>query len=71
MNDAKPDDIYVDQNGNDTRIYDIYGNQLDGEFLGNPTSQLSANFSPSSPTVTLTQYQDELSDGTFRATSIR
>ncbi len=22
----------------DTRIYDIYGNQLDGEFLGNPTS---------------------------------
>ncbi|MFO0954058.1 MAG: hypothetical protein U0835_23465 [Isosphaeraceae bacterium] len=28
----------IDRNGNDTRILDIFGNLLDGEFLGNPTS---------------------------------
>jgi hypothetical protein len=49
-----------------TAIYDIYGNQLDGEFLGNPTSQASTEFQPSSPNVTLVQYEDEQSDGTFR-----
>ncbi len=36
----------------DTRIYDIYGNQLDGEFLGNPTSNGS--------------YQDLLNTGVVR-----
>ncbi len=56
----------VEPNGTDTRIFDIYGNQLDGEFLGNPTSQLTNQFQPSSTNVTLTQYEDELSNGTFR-----
>jgi hypothetical protein len=56
----------VDAKGNDTRIYDIFGNQLDGEFLGNPTTQNTPDFQPASPTVTLPQYQDELSNGTFR-----
>ena len=37
----------VEPDGNDTRIFDIYGNQLDGEFLGNQTSQNSPDFQPS------------------------
>ena len=57
----------VEPNGADTRIYDIYGNQLDGEFLGNPTSQGSTEFQPDTQNnVTLPMYQDEMSDGTFR-----
>jgi hypothetical protein len=28
----------VTPNGKDLRIYDLFGNQMDGEFLGNPTS---------------------------------
>ena len=36
----------------DTRIYDIYGNQLDGEFLGNPTANGT--------------YQDLLNTGAIR-----
>ena len=40
----------VEPRGNDTRIFDIYGNQLDGEFLGNQTSQPSPSSSRSSPT---------------------
>jgi hypothetical protein len=44
----------------DTRIFDIYNNQLDGENLGNPTSQLSTEF------PTLPQYQDLLSSGENR-----
>src|SRR5262249_23597763 len=36
----------VDQGGKDTQIFDIFGNQLDGEVLGNPTSQNSFDFRP-------------------------
>ncbi|MGP0069534.1 MAG: S8 family serine peptidase, partial [Isosphaeraceae bacterium] len=54
----------VDAAGNDTRIFDVYGNQLDGEFLGNQTSQSSPDF-PDSP-VTIPEYEDELSNGTYR-----
>ncbi|AMV39418.1 Ig-like domain-containing protein [Planctomyces sp. SH-PL62] len=39
----------VDVSGNDSRIFDIYRNQLDGEFLGNPTSTVSTQFHPFSP----------------------
>jgi hypothetical protein len=42
----------VDTAGNNTRIVDIYGNQLDGEFLGNPTANGS--------------YQDLLNTGAIR-----
>ncbi len=58
----------VDKSGTDTRIYDIYGNQLDGEFLGNPTSQNSTVFSPPAayPNITIPQYQDQLSSGQTR-----
>ncbi|WP_165073598.1 hypothetical protein [Paludisphaera rhizosphaerae] len=34
----------VDSAGTDTRFYDVYGNQVDGEFLGNPTSTISTQF---------------------------
>ena len=56
----------VDAAGNDTRIYDIYGNQLDGEFLGNQTSQNSPDF-PGATNGTIPEYQDLQSDGTIRA----
>ena len=59
----------VDAGGTDTRIFDIYGNQLDGEFLGNQTSPVPTEFQPGSPSVTLPQYQDEQTDGTFRRTT--
>ncbi len=56
----------VDAAGTDTRIFDIYGNQLDGEFLGNQTAQVSPDF-PNTPNgVTIPEYEDELSNGTFR-----
>ena len=38
-NQVRPD-------GFDARIFDIYGNQLDGEFLGNPTNTVSSQFRP-------------------------
>ncbi len=50
----------VDSNGDDTRIFDIYHNQLDGENLGNQTSTSSQDF-PSLP-----NYEDLQSDGTNR-----
>ena len=56
----------VDVAGNDTRIFDIYGNQLDGEFLGNQTSQNSPDFPNVPPTVTIPEYEDLQSDGTYR-----
>ena len=56
----------VDSAGNDTRIFDIYGNQLDGEFLGNQTSQNSPDFPNVPPTVTIPEYEDLQSDGTYR-----
>ncbi len=49
----------------DTRIYDIYGNQLDGENLGNPTSQASPDF-PGSP-IFMPEYEDLQSSGMNRA----
>jgi len=49
----------------DTRIVDIYNNQLDGENLGNQTSQPSPDF-PGSPTF-LPEYEDLLSSGVNRA----
>ena len=50
----------IEPNGTDTRIFDIYHNQLDGENLGNQTSLPSPEF-PSLP-----EYQDLQSDGTNR-----
>ncbi len=50
----------VEPDGLDTRIFDIYNNQLDGENLGNQTSQPSVEF-PSLP-----NYEDLQSDGTNR-----
>ncbi|MFI5457180.1 MAG: Ig-like domain-containing protein [Isosphaerales bacterium] len=61
-----PDDyrIYVPNQlepGNvDTRIYDIYGNQLDGENLGNQTAQTGIDF------PTLPNYEDLQTSGTYR-----
>ncbi|MHB1559808.1 MAG: S8 family serine peptidase, partial [Isosphaeraceae bacterium] len=66
-----PADVYrlympnqVEPNGTDTRIFDIYGHQLDGQFLGTPTSQQSPDFPGA--TVTLPEYQDQMSNGTIR-----
>ena len=56
----------LDTAGNDTRIFDIYGNQFDGEFLGNQTSQASPDFPHTPNGVTIPEYEDQLSDGTFR-----
>jgi hypothetical protein len=56
----------VDAQGNDTRIFDVYGNQLDGEFLGNQTSQASPDFPDTPSGVTIPEYEDEQSNGTFR-----
>jgi large repetitive protein len=46
--------------GVDSRIFDIYGNQLDGENLGNQTNASSPDF------PTLPNYEDLQSDGTNR-----
>ena len=56
----------------DTRIFDIYGNQFDGEFLGNPTSTLSHRVPQpgSQPRVQfqgIMNYEDLLSSGTYRS----
>jgi large repetitive protein len=48
----------------DTRIYDIYNNQLDGEFLGNQTAMPSPDFPGN--TISLPKYEDLLPDGTNR-----
>ena len=56
--------VYLPNTGS-TAITDIYGNQLDGENLGNPTSQSSPEF-PSSSNFTLPNYQDLQSNGTER-----
>ena len=50
----------VEPNGLDTRITDIYGNQLDGENLGDQTSTPSPDF-PSLP-----NYEDLQSSGVYR-----
>ena len=41
----------VEPPGHDTRIFDIYGNQLDGEFLGNQTSQTSPGLQAVRPSL--------------------
>jgi hypothetical protein len=51
----------LEPGGVDTRLYDIYGNQLDGENLGSPTSQPSPDF------PTLPEYADLQSSGVYRA----
>jgi hypothetical protein len=51
----------LEPGGVDTRIFDIYNNQLDGENLGNQTSAPSPDF------PTLPEYQDLLSSGVNRA----
>jgi hypothetical protein len=56
----------VEPGGIDTRIYDIYGNQLDGENLGNPTSLTSPDFSNPSAPVVIPAYEDLQSNGTYR-----
>ena len=61
----------VDAAGNDTRIYDIYGNQLDGEFLGDQTNTLDTAAFPDMPPVStqfsgVYTYEDELSSGVYR-----
>ncbi|MDR3620298.1 MAG: S8 family serine peptidase, partial [Paludisphaera borealis] len=61
----------ITPSGADTRIFDIYGNQLDGEFLGNPTSTVSSQFHAFSSDPTqqfpgvrnLFNYEDMLSTG--------
>ncbi len=50
----------------DTRIFDIYGNQLDGENLGNQTSQSSPDFDNPAAPVTIPDYEDLQSNGTYR-----
>jgi large repetitive protein len=56
----------VDTAGNNTEIKDIYGNQLDGEFLGNQTSQASPDFPDTPAGVTIPEFEDEQSNGTYR-----
>src|SRR5262249_43811654 len=50
----------VEPGGIDTRIFDIFGNQLDGENLGNQTAASSTDF------PTLPNYESLQSDGTSR-----
>jgi hypothetical protein len=65
-----PPDVYriIIPNTGSNAIYDIYGNQLDGEFLGNPASAGSV---PEVPTVGAAveppiQYEDLLPNGQYR-----
>ncbi len=50
----------------DTRIFDIYGNQLDGENLGNQSSQSSPDFNDPAAPVAIPDYEDLQSNGTSR-----
>ncbi len=56
----------VGANTVDTRIYDVYGNQLDGENLGNQTSQTSTDFNNPNAPVTIPNYQDLQTSGVYR-----
>ena len=49
-----------------TQIFDIYSNQLDGENLGNQTSQVSSDFNSPDAIATVPLYEDLQSDGTNR-----
>ena len=55
-----------------TVVTDIYGNQLDGEFLGDQTNTLDTVDFPSQPPVSnqftgVYNYEDQLSSGAYRA----
>jgi len=59
--------VYLPNQAGTSEIKDIYGNQLDGENLGNQTSQSSPDFQTNPITnFTLPEYQDLQSDGTSR-----
>ena len=49
-----------------TAIFDIYGNQLDGENLGNQSSQSSPEFNNPNAPVSVPDYEDLQSNGTNR-----
>lgn len=55
--------VYLPNTGS-TAITDIYGNQLQGQNLGNPTSQSSPDF-PSTNSFTLPDYENLQSNGTY------
>ena len=68
-----PNQVNTFSNGTqiDSRIYDIYGNQLDGEFLGDATSSLDLTDFPGQPPVStqfsgIFNYEDQLSTGVYR-----
>ena len=50
----------------DTQIFDIYGNQLDGENIGNQTSQSSPDFNNPDAPASVPEYEDLQSNGTYR-----
>ena len=54
-----------------TGIFDIYGNQLDGENLGNQTSQSSTEFNNPNAPVTIPQYEDQQSTIQANGTTYR
>jgi hypothetical protein len=57
----------MEPGGIDTRIFDIYGHQLDGENLGNQTAQSSTDFPNAQLGLTpLPQYEDLHSSGVYR-----
>ncbi|HKM54135.1 MAG TPA: hypothetical protein VJY33_12060, partial [Isosphaeraceae bacterium] len=61
----------VEPGGINTVIKDIYGNQLDGEFLGDATASLDLTDFPDQPPVStqfsgIFNYEDELSTGVYR-----
>ncbi len=49
-----------------TEIFDIYGNQLDGENLGNQTSQASPDFNNPDAPASVPDYEDLQTNGTYR-----
>ena len=67
----------ITPSGADTRLFDIYGNQLDGEFLGNPTGTVSSEFNGFSAdpakqfpgTKNIFNYEDLLTTGYATATT--
>src|SRR5271157_1439857 len=62
----------VEPDGTNTVVKDIYGNQLDGEFLGDATSSLALGDFPGQPPTSnqfsgIFTYEDQLSTGAYRA----
>ena len=62
--------IYMPNQGNatgvGTGVFDVYGNQLDGENLGNQTSQTSPEFNNPDAPVIVPNYEDLQSSGANR-----